>query len=148
MLVVFFKQKTAYEMRISDWSSDVCSSDLDFRLEYRHDEDFLWLKPWGGVEVTSDGAVWGGIGILVDVTVFDAVVLTGSFAPGLYEDGNGKNLGHTVEFRSQVELGYQFENRSRLSLGFSHTSNGSLSSDNPGVEVLSLYYHLPFEWLF
>src|SRR3546814_15558159 len=27
----FFKQKTAYEMRISDWSSDVCSSDLDLR---------------------------------------------------------------------------------------------------------------------
>src|SRR3546814_3279854 len=26
----FFKQKTAYEMRISDWSSDVCSSDLTF----------------------------------------------------------------------------------------------------------------------
>src|SRR3546814_6226803 len=26
----FFKQKTAYELRISDWSSDVCSSDLDF----------------------------------------------------------------------------------------------------------------------
>src|SRR3546814_7350516 len=26
----FFKQKTAYEMRISDWSSDVCSSDLDY----------------------------------------------------------------------------------------------------------------------
>src|SRR3546814_6494065 len=34
MCVFFFKQKTAYEMRISDWSSDVCSSDL------RH----LWLK--------------------------------------------------------------------------------------------------------
>src|SRR3546814_4303625 len=28
MLFFFFKQKTAYEMRISDWSSDVCSSDL------------------------------------------------------------------------------------------------------------------------
>src|SRR3546814_7660127 len=27
-IVVFFKQKTAYELRISDWSSDVCSSDL------------------------------------------------------------------------------------------------------------------------
>src|SRR3546814_1566280 len=27
-LLFFFKQKTAYEMRISDWSSDVCSSDL------------------------------------------------------------------------------------------------------------------------
>src|SRR3546814_17925104 len=30
-LVLFFKQKTAYEMRISDWSSDVCSSDLPDR---------------------------------------------------------------------------------------------------------------------
>src|SRR3546814_3501341 len=28
-LFFFFKQKTAYEMRISDWSSDVCSSDLE-----------------------------------------------------------------------------------------------------------------------
>src|SRR3546814_9122115 len=28
----FFKQKTAYEMRISDWSSDVCSSDLGSRI--------------------------------------------------------------------------------------------------------------------
>src|SRR3546814_3914404 len=32
----FFKQKTAYEMRISDWSSDVCSSDLLARSTFRH----------------------------------------------------------------------------------------------------------------
>src|SRR3546814_1294249 len=32
MYVFFFKQKTAYEMRISDWSSDVCSSDLEADL--------------------------------------------------------------------------------------------------------------------
>src|SRR3546814_1434114 len=31
-LVFFFKQKTAYEMRISDWSSDVCSSDLRAKI--------------------------------------------------------------------------------------------------------------------
>src|SRR3546814_3091511 len=30
--IFFFKQKTAYEMRISDWSSDVCSSDLALRI--------------------------------------------------------------------------------------------------------------------
>src|SRR3546814_19514555 len=33
LLFFFFKQKTAYEMRISDWSSDVCSSDLKSRRE-------------------------------------------------------------------------------------------------------------------
>src|SRR3546814_1673917 len=32
---LFFKQKTAYEMRISDWSSDVCSSDLRFLEAHR-----------------------------------------------------------------------------------------------------------------
>src|SRR3546814_10533203 len=31
LYIFFFKQKTAYEMRISDWSSDVCSSDLKYR---------------------------------------------------------------------------------------------------------------------
>src|SRR3546814_9757731 len=38
-LFFFFKQKTAYEMRISDWSSDVCSSDLqaDFRDDRESD---------------------------------------------------------------------------------------------------------------
>src|SRR3546814_6313855 len=30
----FFKQKTAYELRISDWSSDVCSSDLGMRVRF------------------------------------------------------------------------------------------------------------------
>src|SRR3546814_10701963 len=32
----FFKQKTAYEMRISDWSSDVCSSDLNAKCRQRY----------------------------------------------------------------------------------------------------------------
>src|SRR3546814_10585454 len=32
-MLFFFKQKTAYEMRISDWSSDVCSSDLNDPVE-------------------------------------------------------------------------------------------------------------------
>src|SRR3546814_18112283 len=34
VVVIFFKQKTAYEMRISDWSSDVCSSDLRVLAEF------------------------------------------------------------------------------------------------------------------
>src|SRR3546814_6270751 len=38
-LFFFFKQKTAYEMRISDWSSDVCSSDLAVRRFGSDDED-------------------------------------------------------------------------------------------------------------
>src|SRR3546814_9765406 len=44
----FFKQKTAYELRISDWSSDVCSSDLAaerLHLVLDHGGHFRWLYP-------------------------------------------------------------------------------------------------------
>src|SRR3546814_2095640 len=40
-LFFFFKQKTAYEMRISDWSSDVCSSDLNYSGSYFADATTL-----------------------------------------------------------------------------------------------------------
>src|SRR3546814_10210340 len=46
LLFFFFKQKTAYEMRISDWSSDVCSSDLLEPLGAQ------WTLDWGG------GLIW------------------------------------------------------------------------------------------
>src|SRR3546814_7072574 len=46
--IFFVKQKTAYDMRISDWSSDVCSSDLEpagwFNKEIKTPEDFQGLK--------------------------------------------------------------------------------------------------------
>src|SRR3546814_2554764 len=54
LFVFFFKQKTAYEMRISDWSSDVCSSDLrqpnstSQTWRFRLDESLPWP---GTVEV-------------------------------------------------------------------------------------------------
>src|SRR3546814_10634541 len=53
--VFFFKQKTAYEMRISDWSSDVCSSDLShFEVLFRHlpfvFEEHVAIRNAGGVE--------------------------------------------------------------------------------------------------
>src|SRR3546814_7284374 len=38
VFIFFFKQKTAYEMRISDWSSDVCSSDLPADHDGKTDE--------------------------------------------------------------------------------------------------------------
>src|SRR3546814_4661593 len=53
LFIFFFKQKTAYEMRISDWSSDVCSSDL--LMLAAHVEDMIDhpLSPLPGVEWTG-----------------------------------------------------------------------------------------------
>src|SRR3546814_13770635 len=48
MEILFFKQKTAYEMRISDWSSDVCSSDLLAGGGQRQDDRY---RPFVGDQV-------------------------------------------------------------------------------------------------
>src|SRR3546814_7206548 len=50
IIVFCFEQKTAYEMRISDWSSDVCSSDLRVRLQAHSDPTigFSLLVPVNG----------------------------------------------------------------------------------------------------
>src|SRR3546814_14186662 len=48
--VFFFKQKTAYEMRISDWSSDVCSSDLHLKLAGLAEGELPDFMIWSGTE--------------------------------------------------------------------------------------------------
>src|SRR3546814_6381385 len=50
IFVFFFKQKTAYEMRISDWSSDVCSSDLP-----RHRVEHLGREPRAHLAAVDEG---------------------------------------------------------------------------------------------
>jgi len=115
----------------------------DLRLEYRHGERFFWFKPWAGIELTSEGGLWGGGGILLDLYFGRRIVVTGSTGVGGYERGDGKDLGATVEFRSQLEVAYRFDDRSRLGVAFGHISNAGIGDDNPGAEMATLYYHVP-----
>src|SRR3546814_3849168 len=55
----FFKQKTAYEMRISDWSSDVCSSDLEQDGKLEEEPDAMFFPPPEGP--WSEGNQWLGL---------------------------------------------------------------------------------------
>src|SRR3546814_4620758 len=57
-LFFFFKQKTAYEMRISDWSSDVCSSDLAARQEWQRIETTLNREISHKPFSVSGAAIW------------------------------------------------------------------------------------------
>src|SRR3546814_5311348 len=68
--VFFFKQKTAYEMRISDWSSDVCSSDLSTArststpAETRRPPNTICLDP----ALAAEGAAeFGGMDLGFDI---------------------------------------------------------------------------------
>src|SRR3546814_3756411 len=52
--VFFFKQKTAYEMRISDWSSDVCSSDLTLAIDPATGKMKWWFQHSPGDPLDMD----------------------------------------------------------------------------------------------
>src|SRR3546814_9688172 len=63
----FLKQKTAYEMRISDWSSDVCSSDLAINgmlASLDPHSSFLDERDFTNLRTQTDGA-YGGLGLTV-----------------------------------------------------------------------------------
>lgn len=118
---------------------------LDARVEWRSGNDIVWgISPLAGVEATSDGAIYGLVGLYRDFPIAPQWYVTPSFSAGLYHDGGGKDLGHAVEFRSQLELGYEFQSTHRVSLGASHISNAGIGDSNPGTEIVNLYYHMPW----
>ena len=116
----------------------------EFRLEYRSDHELWKLKPFGVVAGTSTGSFFVGAGVLMDIYFGRRFVVTPSFAPHYYSQGSSdKDLGHALEFRSQLEFAYRFDDRSRLGLSVSHYSNASIGDRNPGVESLMVNYSIP-----
>ena len=115
----------------------------EFRAEYRSGEKIWIFKPLLGVMGTSDTAIYGYGGFLVDVFFGRRFVLTPSLSAGYYENGDGRDLGYGLEFRSSIEFSYRFDNRARLGLAFYHLSNANLGDFNPGTEVLSVLYSIP-----
>jgi hypothetical protein len=115
-----------------------------FGLEYRIPRAEFWhLKPWVGVLSTSDEAFWGGAGLYYDWQVTARTSLVPSFGAGFYEDGIGIDLGHTVEFRSQLGFSYRFDSQARIGISFGHLSNAGLADTNKGTEYLNVSYSLP-----
>ncbi len=64
----------------------------EFRLEYRNKNKFLIFKPFAGVAVTSEQAVFAYAGILSDFYFGRRIVVTPSVAPGYYDCPSSYNL--------------------------------------------------------
>mgnify|MGYP000291741570 FL=1 len=70
--------------------------------------------------------------------------ITPSFATGYYDRGSSKDLGHNIEFRSQIELSYGTSNKNRMGISINHISNASIADQNPGTESIVLSFIRPF----
>ena len=90
------------------------------------------VSPISGGFITENSAVYvySGIEWNFDIGSFD---FTPSFAPGLYHKGDGKDLGHVLEFKTEVQLSYEVSGDTSFGISYNHVSNASLGDKNPGA---------------
>ena len=90
------------------------------------------ISPITGGFITENSAVYIYTGFEWNVDM-GGLIFTPSFAPGLYSEGDGKDLGHILEFKSEVQFSYEFSKNSSLAISYNHISNASLGNKNPGA---------------
>jgi len=90
------------------------------------------LSPITGVLITADNASYVYTGVQAQYKL-GALNFTPSFTPGLYHEGDGKDLGHLIEFKSELQISLDLSTTSELGFSYNHISNASLGDKNPGA---------------
>ena len=119
-----------------DFSDDKQSAYLvgfQHQNENLNRETFLGnVSPITGGFITENSAAYIYTGIEWNMDM-GGMVFTPSFAPGLYHEGDGKDLGHVLEFKSEVQLSYEPYDNTSFGISYNHVSNASLGDKNPGA---------------
>ena len=90
------------------------------------------LSPITGILLTTDNAAYIYTGVQAQYSI-GALNVIPSFTPGLYNKGDGKDLGHLVEFKSELQLSLNLFENSQIGMSYNHISNASLGEKNPGA---------------
>ncbi|KAA5604551.1 acyloxyacyl hydrolase [Roseospira marina] len=138
----------AYNVNLDNENDHGNSTVSMFRVEARLPYKLWRFTPITGIEVSDRGAFYGYGGVALDVFFGDHFVVTPNTALGYYNEGNGRDLGYPLEFRTGIEAAWQFDNGSRLGVVYHHISNAELGDRNPGIENLSVNYAVPFDMIF
>ena len=116
-----------------DFSDDGKKSNL-FGVQHINTEDsyFENLQPVTGAMITADNATYFYKGFQIQ-NGDGAFKFTPSFTPGLYFEGDGKDLGHVIEFKSELQFSLDLSKNSQFGFSYNHISNASLGDKNPGA---------------
>ena len=90
------------------------------------------LSPITGAMITADNATYFYTGVQANYKL-GSLNLTPSFTPGYYNQGDGKDLGHALEFKSEIQLSLELPKDSQFGFSYNHLSNASLGDKNPGA---------------
>ena len=96
------------------------------------DTIFGRITPVSGAMITQDTATYIYTGVETNYSI-GKLNITPSFTPGLYSKGDGKDLGHPLEFKSEVQMSIDLSEGTNLGMSYNHVSNASLGDKNPGA---------------
>ena len=129
----FINFKVLSEEHTKDTQINIFTGLFDFSDNNLFRESFLGkISPITGGFLTENSAAYfySGVQAEYEVGIFK---ITPSFAPGYYHDGNGKDLGSPIEFKSEVQLSFNLSKTSKFGMSYNHISNASLGDKNPGA---------------
>ena len=146
-LVIFFTTTNLFAAEINNHQYNFYTGNFDFSddkqaamlVGFQHQNENLErdtffgnISPITGGFITENSAAYLYTGIEWNVDM-GAITFTPSFAPGLYHKGDGKDLGHALEFKSEVQFSYSSSNNSKIAISYNHVSNASIGDKNPGA---------------
>ena len=147
-LVIFFTSTKLFATDISNHQYNFFTGNFDFSdgkqsamlVGFQHQNEDLErdtffgnISPITGGFITENSAAYVYTGIEWNVDMGEKILFTPSFAPGLYHEGDGKDLGHILEFKSEVQFSYVASNNTSFGVSYNHVSNASLGDKNPGA---------------
>jgi len=108
-------------------------------IGFQHQNDELFresflgrLSPITGGFLTENNAFYVYTGAQAEYDL-GAFKITPSFAPGYYSSGDGKDLGHVLEFKSEIQMSLNLSDTTEFGMSYNHISNASLGDKNPGA---------------
>ncbi len=113
------------------------------RIEWRFGRKKYYLGPVLGILANDDGGVFGYGGLHLDIA-WRQFVFTPSSSIGAYHQGEGKDLGGAVQFRSTIEVAWRHAGGMSIGIQLGHTSNANLYPSNAGENDIFLTLAYPF----
>ena len=108
-------------------------------IGFQHQNDDLFresflgrLSPITGAFLTANNAFYVYTGAQAEYDL-GSFTITPSFAPGYYSSGDGKDLGHVLEFKSEIQMSLNLSDTTEFGMSYNHISNASLGDKNPGA---------------
>ena len=161
-LTVFFTQshgenkkisgtENAYNFYVGTWDTiDKEGDDKSklYGLEHKNEnlfrDTFLGkFSPVSGGFLTAKKSMYLYTGVQAEYKLGPLNIIP-SFAPGYYKQGDGKNLGSVLEFKSELKFDFDIFKNSKIGYSYGHISNNDWGDINPGVDNQQLSFSKNF----